>query len=543
MPYDPTNPNSTMGLSALSPTLSLENKYAAGMGKTAAQYLADKGNAALGMLALKKQYIDNVSELQKKMAQQPQAAPPTVNQQYDTAIAQQDEQNRQDMMQMMQQGKMAQGIGSMPAPTMERASFAGGGIVAFNDGGNVRHYDVGGPAGSPTASSWTDADEAELKKMQLLASATYGGFSDPTGGYAGPAASAGLLGAANRAASRFQELFDRKQRALAAQRDAASRIAEQQEAAKYGVTLPGASPAQAPAQTTAQVPSAAPAPSVGKKTAAPTAENKTAAPAAAKPAAYEDPQAAYIRGLEKDLKPEDKYIEEAIARNKNLGAGNAADEFEKVISKLKDRYEGEGADKANLKQSIVEFGAKLMAGKGGFNEALGAAAESGVSGFYGRKKENQKAAMDLAKSTFELHQAKENLKLSAAKEGSSEYDKQVKRIEEAKKKQLDNQVEFEKLARESQAAMARVTAQTRSQEKIYGDRSAGTAANLERQRLQTILTQTANTMKTAALSDPAAYADAKKKNDDAMQALQRLNMGGGSQGVMTLEDYLNSKGG
>jgi hypothetical protein len=495
------------------------------------------------MLALKKQYIDNVSELQKKMAQQPQAAPPTVNQQYDTAIAQQDEQNRQDMMQMMQQGKMAQGIGSMPAPTMERASFAGGGIVAFNDGGNVRHYDVGGPAGSPTASSWTDADEAELKKMQLLASATYGGFSDPTGGYAGPAASAGLLGAANRAASRFQELFDRKQRALAAQRDAASRIAEQQEAAKYGVTLPGASPAQAPAQTTAQVPSAAPAPSVGKKTAAPTAENKTAAPAAAKPAAYEDPQAAYIRGLEKDLKPEDKYIEEAIARNKNLGAGNAADEFEKVISKLKDRYEGEGADKANLKQSIVEFGAKLMAGKGGFNEALGAAAESGVSGFYGRKKENQKAAMDLAKSTFELHQAKENLKLSAAKEGSSEYDKQVKRIEEAKKKQLDNQVEFEKLARESQAAMARVTAQTRSQEKIYGDRSAGTAANLERQRLQTILTQTANTMKTAALSDPAAYADAKKKNDDAMQALQRLNMGGGSQGVMTLEDYLNSKGG
>lgn len=147
---NPNDPNSTMGLSALSPTLSLEKRNAAKSGKTAAQFLMEKGNSALAMLALKKDYIDNIAELQKKMAEQSPAAPPTVAQQYDMAIAQQDQQ-------------MAQGLAGLSNPVMEQANFAGGGIVAFDRGGEVEHFAGGGSPGEGLRRYITGAYEEAIR--------------------------------------------------------------------------------------------------------------------------------------------------------------------------------------------------------------------------------------------------------------------------------------------------------------------------------------------------------------------------------------------
>lgn len=180
----------------------------------------------------------------------------------------------------------------------------------------------------------------------------------------------------------------------------------------------------------------------GATGAATSAAKATRAPATSE---YTSP---YKAMAEKQLESEESYQKKQAEQSKKLGAGKAADEFEKIIDKFKARYEGEGADKSNLQQAIVQFGAALMAGKGGFSEALGQAAQTGVSGYYAGKKENEKAAMDLAKSTFELHQARENMAISDAEKGSAKYERDRKRVEDAEDKQADAIFQMNKLTTE-----------------------------------------------------------------------------------------------
>ena len=64
----------------------------------------------------------------QRMKQQPVQAPqtpPTIR----------DQLNMAEKQQAQQQMAMQQGLGGMPAPAMEQAQFAGGGIVAFDEGG------------------------------------------------------------------------------------------------------------------------------------------------------------------------------------------------------------------------------------------------------------------------------------------------------------------------------------------------------------------------------------------------------------------------
>ena len=66
----------------------------------------------------------------QRMKQQPVQAPqtpPTIR----------DQLNMAEQQQAQQQMAMQQGLGGLPAPAMEQAQFAGGGIVAFQDGGEV----------------------------------------------------------------------------------------------------------------------------------------------------------------------------------------------------------------------------------------------------------------------------------------------------------------------------------------------------------------------------------------------------------------------
>ncbi len=86
----------------------------------AIQYV--KGMATQGVAPLADLYamMNQFQRLKQQPAQAPQT-PPTIRDQLNMAE--------------QQQAMMQQGVASLPAPVMEQAQFAGGGIVAFSDGG------------------------------------------------------------------------------------------------------------------------------------------------------------------------------------------------------------------------------------------------------------------------------------------------------------------------------------------------------------------------------------------------------------------------
>jgi hypothetical protein len=94
------------------------------------------------------------------------------------------QQQAQQQMAMQQQAQqqmaMQQGLGGMPAPAMEQAQFAGGGIVAFSgeDGSLVNEpddmfYKIGSAlqsAGSAVAPSFRRSGVSVVREAQALAS-------------------------------------------------------------------------------------------------------------------------------------------------------------------------------------------------------------------------------------------------------------------------------------------------------------------------------------------------------------------------------------
>jgi hypothetical protein len=513
MPYDP---NSDMGLSALSPTLSVYKQFVAnnGSGKTAAEFLMQQGNSALAMLALKQDYLKNVADLQTKLAQQPQAAPPTVSEDFDAAIAQQDQQTHQALMAQMPQP--VPGLPGMPNPAMDRANFAGGGIVAFADGGDVQHFAIGGLT-TAEAAEYAQLKDKALRYSQMMGSGGIG-------------AVAGMSFDRTRL-NQLQDKINAAEYASALQRRAAIDPRAAMELrnleASGALTAPAAAPTS-PAPAAAPTPPAAPAattkPDAGILAAANAATRdanaRKAAAAAPKTTApdYED----VVGQITGSVAPRSAYISEEIEQRKMLGVGDAADELEKVISKLRAEYEGPGADKKNIKQSIIEASARMMMGKGGFAEALGEAVGTGVTGYYGRKEKMKDAALGLAKSTYELNKAKEDFKLSAAKEGSSRYEAERKRIEDAEIRRQEHVERLEEIA-----------AQSRAQRDVANIYTSGRAESAETtqftakvNKLKAIAASASDVMKTTALSDPVAYAAAKKRYDDAMNSLSAMQFGG-----------------
>lgn len=122
MPYDP---NEVMGLTALSPTVAAYKQFMERQNNVGdsniVPFLVSRGEPQLAGLIAKKLRVENAAKSQQQLAQQPPASPPTVADQYDMAA--------------QQQAMMAPGLPGMPNPVMDRANFAGGGIVAFQGGG------------------------------------------------------------------------------------------------------------------------------------------------------------------------------------------------------------------------------------------------------------------------------------------------------------------------------------------------------------------------------------------------------------------------
>jgi hypothetical protein len=92
----------------------------------AIQYV--KSMATQGVAPLTDLYamMNQFQRLKQQPVQAPQT-PPTIR----------DQLNMAEQQQAQQQMAMQQGLGGLPAPAMEQAQFAGGGIVAFDDGGAV----------------------------------------------------------------------------------------------------------------------------------------------------------------------------------------------------------------------------------------------------------------------------------------------------------------------------------------------------------------------------------------------------------------------
>jgi hypothetical protein len=145
----------------------------------AIQYV--KSMATQGVAPLTDLYamMNQFQRLKQQPVQAPQT-PPTIRDQLNMAEQQQAQQQMAMQQQAQQQMAMQQGLGGMPAPAMEQAQFAGGGIVAFSgeDGSLVNEpddmfYKIGSAlqsAGSAVAPSFRRSGVSVVREAQALAS-------------------------------------------------------------------------------------------------------------------------------------------------------------------------------------------------------------------------------------------------------------------------------------------------------------------------------------------------------------------------------------
>ena len=224
----------------LSPTVSLERKKLEQAGVPPGQEqqgAAAKGMPISGDLA---QLIQLNRMLQQKGAMQQQAnpAPSTVAQDLMQQVMQQQAPQMQRAPQMQPQpDPRQQGIANLPQEAVGNG-MAAGGIVAFDDGGSVRHFDAGG------------LTAAELEEFNKLRNLQFTGY-DPHSltNEAGISTSSDVSAAQDQTAKRYRELLVRKYAADQAAEQAAK---EQAQAAKvsgvlsqYGLDAPPAPPAPA----------------------------------------------------------------------------------------------------------------------------------------------------------------------------------------------------------------------------------------------------------------------------------------------------------
>lgn len=183
MPYDP---NQMMGLTALSPTVAAYKQFMERQNNVGdsniVPFLVSRGEPQLAGLIAKKLRVENAAKSQQQLAQQPPAAPPTVADQYDMAA--------------QQQAMMAPGLPGMPNPAMDRASFAGGGIVAFQGGGFGEY--VSPPTAEDLLNLERKAAQGDTKAAQLLKYLRQQFTTAPTLGKLATKTGSGLLGLAGK---------------------------------------------------------------------------------------------------------------------------------------------------------------------------------------------------------------------------------------------------------------------------------------------------------------------------------------------------------
>jgi hypothetical protein len=217
----------------LSPIVSLERRKLEQQGIPPGQEQpgsAAKGSPISGDLAQLIQ-LNRMLQQQGTMQQQANAAPSTVAQD----LMQRAGQQMQPQMQQMppQMDPRQQGIAQLPQEAVGNG-MAAGGIVAFDDGGSVRHFAGGGL----TAAEQEELDS--LHKLRFAGISGYGTYNLPE-----------VKTAQDQTDKRYKELLTKKQAAEQAAKEQTQAAKVSGVLSQYGL---GAPPAPAPA------PAAAPAP-------------------------------------------------------------------------------------------------------------------------------------------------------------------------------------------------------------------------------------------------------------------------------------------
>jgi hypothetical protein len=206
---------------------------------------------------------------------------------------------------------MQQGLGGMPAPAMEQAQFAGGGIVAFQSGG------------------LTAEEESEYEKLEnLMAEGTaigrggmspYGGVSPASVRLSGTP----VGGLQSLYEKRFKELRAKKQAAAQAEVQAERQAGIDAEARRRGISLPKPVVTQTAVPTKPPVVERAAPPRTDTTSRVGTDSRVPAAPrvAAAAPAAPKMPSAA---DFEQQLQERNKPFAEATERFRTYLQGEEA---------------------------------------------------------------------------------------------------------------------------------------------------------------------------------------------------------------------------
>lgn len=274
----------------------------------AIQYV--KSMATQGVAPLTDLYamMNQFQRLKQQQVQAPQT-PPTIR----------DQLNMAEMQQRQQQMAMQQGLGGMPAPVMDNAQFAGGGIVAFAEGSKD-------PVSSK--SDWTPAEEAELAKLEALARAGSepmpGVVGSPFGGIAPAVRSSSLVGLQTAYESRLNMLRSKKAAALEQIKEARKQQDIAAEAQRRGLPVPPSVKPPAAAPPAPPAPPPAPPAPPAPRVVAPRVAAATAAPAVAAP------KMPSVADFEQQLQERNKPFTEATERYRSFLQGEAASSKEEA---------------------------------------------------------------------------------------------------------------------------------------------------------------------------------------------------------------------
>ena len=449
--------------------------------------MATQGIAPLADLyAMMKQF-----ERLKQQPVQPPQTPPTIRDELNMMEQQRMQGGMPQGAPQMQGGpqmpqqmppQMAQGLGSMNAGAMENPSFAGGGIVAFQEGGTAEiNFSK---LSSEQLEALIQGDDMEVARAALRERLSRSGYATPSD-LLGKYTEAVRTGAKELSGGPVIK-FDNSRKLPSYMYDEAGNVRQGEvtggiAGTPYFSSSRGAPPAAAPEAAPAQ--SAVPGTSVTNPYANPAAagsafdalveqaragvRQEAAPPASPRREAPVLNMGGFQRMELPVAKSRDQFYEELKAAQQKEGIGEAARKREEYLTSEEARLKKEyGSDKM---LAFAEAGFK-MAGAASRPGAtfLGALAEGAMSGTQALRalnKEQRASRRAMDEARFQLAEAAEQRKLGNMREATILAEKAKDRYEQAQKYNMELENDIEKL---------RVSGgfQLRAAEIASGDRAA-----------------------------------------------------------------------
>lgn len=364
----------------------------------AIQYVKSMATQGVAPLADLYAMMNQFQRLKQQPVQPPQT-PPTIRDQLNMAE--------------QQQAMMQQGVASLPAPTMEQAQFAGGGIVAFSGGGTP--YDVEGIYERGKTGDGFDprklsifAERANAEDLARLYALSLSQGDVDTASRLEP-----YLNRKGVSGSQLNEIRRKTAQGIASVQEAnrtAQREAETQQFLTGRVAPPPsvAPPAAPPAASSVPpAPSAPPAPPAPPSALAAPPRRPAGLAAVARPAAPSTTQSAQKEPTREEMEDTEFRRIQDFRRREGLGA--AREEMRQFLSEENKRLaEQFGRDKM---LAFAEAGFKMAAAASRpgatFLGALSEGAISGTQALRGLNKEMDANRRGLREATLKLRQAEE----------------------------------------------------------------------------------------------------------------------------------------